>query len=117
LAKGIEFTRDELALLHETLTYAHKRTFAESDKVRLKSIIARIEERLLDADGVPRPFTVTPPEADAFLLASETFCEALEAPFSAEVSRRKAARVKELVGRFRRGSGFMSTLRRLFGRS
>lgn len=117
MAKGIELTRDELALLHETLAYAHKRTFSEGDKVRIKDMIGRIEERLLDPEQVSRPFAVTPPEADAFALASETYCEALEAPFSAEVSRRKAARVKAIVARFRTDTGFMSTLRRLFGRS
>jgi hypothetical protein len=117
LGKGIDFTRDELALLHETVAYAHKRTFSEGDKVRLKDILGRIEERLLDQRDPARPFAVTAPEAEAFAFASETYCEALEAPFAAEVSRRKAARVKDLVGRFRHDSGFISALRRLFGRA
>jgi len=116
LASGVEFTREELALLHEMLAYAVKRTYSAGEKVRLQDILGRIEERLLESGGAVRPFGVTAPEAEAFSQACETFCEALEAPFSAEVSRRKAARVKELVGRFKGGQGFLSTLRRLFGR-
>lgn len=116
MANGVEFTREELALLHEMLAYAQKRTFIEGEKTRLKDLIGRIEERLLTPGQEVRPFTVTAPEAEAFALSCETYCEALEAPFSAEVSRKKAARIKELVGRFRGGSGFMSALRKLFGR-
>lgn len=116
MSNGVTFTRDELALLHETLTYALKRTFTEGEKTRLKDLLGRIEERLLEPGQAERPFPVTAPEAEAFALASETYCEALEAPFSAEVSRKKATRVKDLVGRFRGGSGFLSALRRLFGR-
>ena len=116
MASGVEFTREELALLHEMVAYALRRTYAAGEKVRLKDILGRIEERLLESGESIRPFGVTPPEADAFNQACETFCEAHEAPFAAEVSRRKAARAKELVARFRGGQGFLSALRRLFGR-
>ena len=112
---GVRLERDELSLLHETLSYAHKRTFSEGEKVRLRGLIGRIEERLLGTAD-PSPLSPTDPETDVISAAADTYCEALEQPFSAQVSQDKAVRVREVVARFQRGPGFLQRLRRLFGR-
>lgn len=111
----VALDRDELSLLHETLSYAHKRTFSEAEKVRLSGLISRIEERLLGTSD-PAPLSPTDPEMDAILGAADTYCEALEQPFSAQVSQEKAVRVRTLVARFQGPPGFLQRLRRLFGR-
>lgn len=117
MQKGVIFSRDELALLHETLSYALKRTFSEGEKVRLKDLLSRVEDRLLgSSSGEPRRFGITEPEMDALLAAAETYCEALQQPLSAEVSRAKAVKVKELLGRFQRPSGVLEWFRAKFGK-
>jgi hypothetical protein len=116
LAKGVTFSHDELALLHETLSYALKRTFSEAEKIRLKDLLSRVEDRLLGQTAVERPFGMTEPEMDALLAAAETYCEALQQPLSAEISRTKAARVKELLARFQRRTGVLEWFRQRFGR-
>ncbi len=117
MADGLQLSRDELVLLHEVLSYALKRTFSEGEKVRLRDLVGRVEERLLDAAArVERPFGMTMPEEEALLGAAEIFCQAHELPLAAEVSRGKARRVRELVRRFQRPAGILIRLARLFGR-
>jgi hypothetical protein len=117
VGRHVTFSREDLSLLHETLAYTLRRTFSEGEKIRLKDLIGRVEERLLDSpDRGPRPFALTPPEEDALINAADTYCDALDRPFAAEVSRAKARRVSELVRRYRRRTGFLAWLARVFGR-
>jgi hypothetical protein len=117
VAKGVVFTREELALLHEALSYALKRTFSEGEKVRLRDLVGRVEDRVLAEEaGSARPLSMTEPEYQAIVAASETFCGALDGPFAAESSRDKAHRLRGLVGRFHE-RGPRSWLRRLLRRS
>jgi hypothetical protein len=114
----VAFTQEELALLHETLSYALKRTYSEPERVRIRDLQGRLEERLLSGDlPAGSPFPATEPEVDAFRNAADIYCDALERPLSAEVSQAKAARVRELVGRYRVEPGFLQRIRRFFGRS
>lgn len=113
---GVPFNREELALLHETLSYALRRTFSKGEQVRMRDLLGRVETKLLDAPGDAFPFSVTEPEYDAFVAAVDTYCEALEQPLSAEQSRRKAHRIRHLVARFRTRPGLLAWIRSRFGR-
>ena len=114
----VSFTQEELALLHETLSYALKRTYSEPERVRIRDLQSRLEERLLGGDAPSEsPFAAAEPEVNAFRAAADIYCEALERPLSAEVSHVKAARVRELVGRYHVETGFLQRIRRFFGRS
>jgi hypothetical protein len=117
VAKGVVFTREELALLHEALSYALKRTFSEGEKARLRDLVGRVEDRVLaEETGAVRPLSMTEPEYQAIVAAAETFCGALDGAFAAAASRDKAHRVRGLVARFNE-RGPRSWFRRLWRRS
>jgi len=115
MTKGVVFTRDELTLFHEALSYGLKRTYSEPEKSRLREIVGRVEDRLLDAGGEAQPILFHGSDARVIAAAAETFCGALEGSFAADSSREKAQRIRELVGRLG-GGGSVSWLRRLFRR-
>ncbi len=117
MAKGITFSRDEIGLLHEATAYALKRTFTEGEKVRLAGLHNRLEDRLLaDSDSAVAPLALTEPESTVMTAAVDTYCEALDLPLAAEVSRKKARRLRELLDRMHERTGFIERIRRLFGR-
>lgn len=109
-------TRADLELLHEALSYMRKRVFDQAELVRVRGMIARIEDLLLGAPDRAR-FRLAPPEVETLDRQIRAYCEALTQRGASVESRDRARRLEHLGARITGRSGGRSAWwRRLIGR-
>ncbi|MEZ4653411.1 MAG: hypothetical protein R3E12_07380 [Candidatus Eisenbacteria bacterium] len=108
-------TRSDLELLHEALSYMRRRVFDQAESVRIKGVLDRIEEMLLDPTTEPRFLRISPPEQEAMERQVESFCVELTHRGAPEAGRQQASRLRRLIGAGA-GSSRLGWFRRLFGR-
>src|SRR5690606_3613918 len=109
-------TRPDLELLHEALSYMRKRVFDQAESVRIKGVLDRIEEMLLDPTTERRLLRLSPPEQEAMERQVESFCVELTRRGAWQQGREQAARLRALVGSNAGSGSLRSRIRRIFGR-
>ena len=109
-------TRSDLELLHEALSYMRRRVFDQAESVRIKGVLDRIEEMLLDPTPEPRLLRLSPPEQEAMERQIESFCVELTQRGASQRGRDQAARLRGLTGSNAGSASGWRWIRRLFGR-
>lgn len=109
----VSLRRQDLQLLHEALSYMRKRVFDQAEQVRLKGLVERLEDLLLESAGSTR-LRLSPPEQEVLERQVEAYCTELTGRYAAESSRAQADRLRSLVGLFVPRSR-KSWVRRLLG--
>ncbi|MEZ4649749.1 MAG: hypothetical protein R3E97_13380 [Candidatus Eisenbacteria bacterium] len=109
-------TRADLELLHESLTYMRKRVFEQAEVVRVRGMIERIEDLLLDAPERAH-FRLSPPEIETLERQVRAYCEAMTQRGASAEARDRARQLERLSARIAgRSEGRGSWWRRLIGR-
>jgi hypothetical protein len=108
-------TRSDLELLHEALSYMRRRVFDQAEGIRLKGVLDRIEEMLLEPVPEARALRLSPPEQEAMERQVETFCQELTQRGASQQGRAQADRLRQHIGGGRASSGW-GWVRRIFGR-
>jgi hypothetical protein len=109
-------TRADLELLHEALSYMRKRVFEQAETIRVRGMIERIEDLLLDSPERAR-FRLAPPELETLERQVSAYCEALTQRGASTEARERARELDRLVGRVvGRSAGKSRWWRRLIGR-
>jgi hypothetical protein len=109
-------TRPDLELLHEALSYMRKRVFDQAEAVRIKGVLDRIEELLLDPTTERRLLRLSPPEQEAMERQVESFCVELTRRGASQRGREQATRLRSLIGSNAGSSSLWGRIRRMFGR-
>ena len=87
----------DLRLLHETLTYARKRSYQQVESVRVQGLLERVEELLLGAHGTAHVLRLSPPEQDVLAKEVPLYCEALTQRGGSLQGAREAVRLREIL--------------------
>lgn len=109
-------TRADLELLHEALSYMRKRVFDQAETIRVRGMVERIEDLLLDSPERAH-FRLAPPELETLERQVGAYCEALTQRGASTEAREQARELGGLVARIvGRPAGKTSWWRRLIGR-
>ncbi len=109
-------TRRDLESLHEALTYMRKRVFEPGELVRVRGMIQRLEDILLDQPESAR-FRLSPPELETLDRQLAAYTEAMTQRGASQESRDQAREIQALRTRIGgRPPRKRSWLQKLFGK-
>ena len=109
-------TREDLELLHEALSYMRKRVFEQAETIRVRGMVERIEDLLLDAPERAH-FRLAPPEIETLERQVLAYRGALTQRGASTEARERARQLDRLVARIvGRSAAKSSWWRRLIGR-
>lgn len=110
-----KLTRADLELLHEALSYMRKRVFDQVELVRVRGMITRIEDLLLDSPEHAH-LRLAPPELETLERQASAYTEAITQRGASAEARDRARELERLVVRIVGTGGPRGWWRRLIGR-